>query len=60
MKRKEKKKKIDNNSFWYGYCRCKKDIKKKIIKFIEEESEFVPDIYSDTLLDRLAKEIKKL
>lgn len=56
----KRKKKVDEDSYWLGYFKCKKDIELKIEKFIEDESKFLPDIHSDKLLDRLANFIKKI
>ena len=57
MKRKKKNK---DNSFWQGFVKGKKFITSKVLKFVDKESEFLPDIHSDALLDRLVKFIKKI
>lgn len=57
MKRKQKNK---DDLFWQGFVKGKKFIISKVLKFIDEESEFLPDIHSDALLDRLVKFIKKI
>lgn len=51
---------IDSKSFWIGYSKGKKNAIEKIRKFIEEESEFLPDVHTDGLLDRLANVLKKI
>ena len=43
-----------------GFSKGKKNIIDKILKFVEEESRFIPDIHSDALLDRLVKFVKKI
>lgn len=60
MKRKQKNQKNKDNSFWQGFVKGKKFITSKVLKFIDEESEFLPDIHIDYLLDRLVKFIKKI
>jgi len=42
------------------YEKGKKDVINKVLEFVEEECEFLPDIHSDNLLDRLVKFIKNL
>ena len=54
------KEKINNEYFWIGYFKGKKEIIKKVLKFVEQEEEFLPDIHIDALLDRLVKFIKNL
>ena len=57
------KKKIDKENleiFMIGFSKGKKNIIDKILKFVEEESRFIPDIHSDALLDRLVKFVKKI
>lgn len=60
MKRCEKIANQIQDYFFQGYEQGKKDIVKKILKFVDEESEFIPDIHSDTLLDRLVKFVKDI
>lgn len=50
----------NSKGFTFGYEEGKKDTIEKILKFVDKESEFLPDIHSDALLDRLVKFIKKL
>ena len=55
-----KKKEIEEKAFWQGYTKGKQDTIKKIKEFVNEECEFIPDITSDKLLDRLVELIKKI
>ena len=50
----------NSKGFALGYEEGKKFAVEKIIEFINEECEFIPDITSDMLLDRLVKVIKKI
>lgn len=52
--------KINKESYWCGYFKAKEDTIKKILKFVDEESEFIPDVLTDKLLDRLVSFIKKI
>ena len=56
----KKDKKICEDSYWLGYYRCKKDIVNKLLRFVDKESKFIPDIHSDKLLDRFVEFIKKI
>ena len=42
------------------YDKGKRENIEKILKFVDEESEFCPDVHHDMLLDRLVKFIKKI
>ena len=54
-----KGKRFDLNAFWCGYRKGKQEMINKIKDFIDKECEFIPDITSDKLLDRLVELIKK-
>lgn len=58
MKKKESR--FDINAFMKGYEKGKKETVEKVLKFVEDESEFMLDVHTDSLLDRLVKIIKKL
>lgn len=58
MKKKENR--FDINAFMKGYGKGKKEIVEKVLKFVEDESEFMLDVHTDSLLDRLVKFIKKI
>ena len=51
---------IQSKSYAIGYEQGKKQALEQILKFVEEESKFIPNVHSDTLLDRLVKEVKKI
>jgi endonuclease III-like uncharacterized protein len=47
-------------AFFQGYELGKRETIEKILKFVDDECEFIIDIHCDSLLDRLVKIIKKL
>lgn len=51
---------MNSKGYAMGCDKGKQDTIEKILKFVDEESKFLPDIHSDALLDRLVKFIKKL
>jgi hypothetical protein len=57
---KKKQSRFDINAFMKGYDKGKKEIVEKLLKFVDNESEFLPDVHIDALLDRLVKFIKKI
>lgn len=48
-----------SKSYAIGYEQGKNDVIKQVLKFVDDESKFIPNVHSDTLLDRLVKMIKK-
>ena len=50
----------ESKSYAIGYEEGKKETIDKLIKFVDNESKFMPDIHTDKLLDRLVNFIKKL
>jgi hypothetical protein len=54
----------NSKSYKIGYEDGKKNGKelviKQVVKFVDEECRFIADIYSDSLLDRLVKVVKKI
>lgn len=57
---KDKKVKTKEEVYWCGFENGKKQVISKILKFVDKESEFLPDIHSDALLDRLVSFIKEM
>lgn len=49
-----------SKSYAIGYEQGKKDIIQKILKFVDNECEFIPNVHSDSLLDRLVDFIKNI
>ena len=60
MKKSQSNKMLESSSFFVGYEKGKEKVKKEILNFVDKESEFLPDIHSDALLDRLVKLVKNL
>lgn len=56
----KKEKKLDEKSFWQGFNKGKQVVLQKILKFVDNECEFIPNVHSDALLDRLVDFVKKL
>ena len=50
----------NNNAFWAGYQKGKKDTAKKMLDFVDKECKFIAGVESDLMLDRLVNFIKKL
>jgi hypothetical protein len=51
---------MNSKGYKLGYEHGKQEVIKKMLKFVDNECEFIPSKDSDSLLDRIVKELKKI